>query len=189
MLVSDLLVDPIVELSECNDVVGESLGKLPPRLWPRLLPDLGGELQLDRVNVAAVPGAMNLSDPAAPVVLVIPGSRLSEVDTMLSVIMIQNMMTYRGEGTALYPDLSNIAPRLVSPNKTSSTCSPVLLSREAIEGVDLLNTPSFSSDFVNRYPIIVLFCLPRIPFKGTYVSKSFKIKTHLFTSLYPWKSI
>ena len=170
MLVYDLLVDPIVELSERDDVVGESLGKLPPRLGPRLLPDLGGELQLDRVNVSAVPGAVNLCDPAAPVVLVIPGSRLSEVDMMLSVKMIENLMTYRGEGTALYPDLSNIAPRLVSPNKTSSACSPVLLSREAIEGVDLLNTPSFSSDLVNKYPIIVLFCLPRIPFKERYVS-------------------
>ena len=166
---SDLFGVPIVELSECDDVVGESLGKQPPRLGPRLLPDLGGELQLDRVNVAAVPGAMHLCDPAAPVVLVISGSRLSEVDMMLSVNIIDNMMTYRGEGTALYPDLSNIAPRLVSPNKTSSACCPVLLSREAIEGVDLLNTPSFSSDLVNKYPIIVLFCLPKIQFNRTYV--------------------
>ena len=120
-----LFLNSIVQLCECDDVVGESLCKLPPGLGPRLLPDLGGELQLDRVDVAAVPGAVHLGDPAASVVLVRSRSRLSEVDTVL-VKMIDNMMNYRGEGTALYPDLSNIAPRLVSPNNTSSTCSPVL---------------------------------------------------------------
>ena len=102
--------------------MGKPLCELPPPLWPGLLPDLGGELQLDRVDVAAVPGAVHLGDPAASVVLVIPRSRLSEV----MVKIIKNTMNYRGEGTALYPDLSNIAPRLVSPNNTSSTCSPVL---------------------------------------------------------------
>ena len=88
-----LFRDPIVELSECDDIVGESLGKLPPRLGPRLLPDLGGELQLDRVDVAAVPGAVDLGDPAAPVVLVRPGSRLSEVDTG-SVKMVESIIKY-----------------------------------------------------------------------------------------------
>ena len=58
--------------------MGESLSKLPPGLGARLLPDLGGELQLDRVNVPAVPGAVYLGDPAASVVLVSPGGRLSE---------------------------------------------------------------------------------------------------------------
>ena len=77
------LLDPVIQLSEGDDVVGESLSKLPPGLGPCLLPDLGGELQLDRVNVPAVPGAVHLSDPAASVVLVSPRGRLSEVEIVL----------------------------------------------------------------------------------------------------------
>ena len=61
----------------------ESLSKLPPGLGARLLPNLGGELQLDRVNVPAVPGAVHLGDPAASVVLVSPWGRLSEVEMVL----------------------------------------------------------------------------------------------------------
>ena len=51
------LLDPIIQLGVGDDVVSESLSKLPPSLRSRLLPDLGGELKLDRVNVPAVPRA------------------------------------------------------------------------------------------------------------------------------------
>ena len=51
------LLDSIIQLGVGDDVVGESLSKLPPSLESRLLPDLGGELQLDRVNVPAIPRA------------------------------------------------------------------------------------------------------------------------------------
>ena len=70
--------------------MGESLSKLPPGLGPGLLPDLGGELQLDRVNVPAVPGAVHLGDPAASVVLVSPGGRLSEDELVMDGI-IENL--------------------------------------------------------------------------------------------------
>ena len=80
---TDSLLDSVVQLSEGDDVVGESLSKLPPGLGARLLPDLGGELQLDRVNVPAVPGAVHLGDPAASVVLVSPGCRLSEDELVM----------------------------------------------------------------------------------------------------------
>ena len=52
-----ILLYPIIQLGVGDDVVGESLSKLPPSLESRLLPDLGGELKLDRVNVPAIPGA------------------------------------------------------------------------------------------------------------------------------------
>ena len=58
--------------------MSKPLCELPPPLWPGLLPDLGGELQLDRVDVDAVPGAVDLSDPSTPVILVTAGGWLSE---------------------------------------------------------------------------------------------------------------
>ena len=49
-----------------------------PSSLAALYPDLCWELQLDGINAAAVPGAVDLSYPTASVVFILPWSRLPE---------------------------------------------------------------------------------------------------------------
>ena len=68
----------IIEFHKVDNIVSQFLCKTLPFLLADLLPDLCWKLQLYRINVPAVPGAVDLSYPAASVVFILPGSRLPE---------------------------------------------------------------------------------------------------------------
>ena len=90
----------IIQLHKVHNIVSQFLCKTLPFLLADLKPDLCRKLQLYRINVPAVPGAVNLSYPATSVVFIIPGPRLPKSSTVRSVTF-EKKETNLGDGTAL----------------------------------------------------------------------------------------
>ena len=82
----------IIQLHKVHNIVSQFLCKTLPFLLADLLPDLCRELQLYRINVPAVPGAVDLSYPAASVVFILPGSRLSESTRVISFMLFSQTL-------------------------------------------------------------------------------------------------
>ena len=118
----------IVQFCKCDNIVSQLVREHLPLLLADLGPDLRGELQLDRVDVAAVSGAVDLCYPASAVILVpswewLPAQCTYNITESVTDNIQQSTLfaAHRGDGTALYPAFSNIDPKLESPNKSSST--------------------------------------------------------------------
>ena len=66
----------IVQFCKCDDIMSQLVCEHLPLLLADLGPNLCGELQLDRVDVAAVSGTVDLCYPASAVILVPSWRRL-----------------------------------------------------------------------------------------------------------------
>ena len=90
----------IIQLHKVHNIVSQFLCKTLPFVLADLHPDLSWKLQLYRINVPAVPRAVDLSYPAASVVFILPGSRLPESSRVRSVTRKEKNNDL-GDGTAL----------------------------------------------------------------------------------------
>ena len=66
----------IIHILELFNILGKFHSKLEPFFISCIYPDILRKLQLYSIDDPAIPGAMNLSDPASPLVFILPRVRL-----------------------------------------------------------------------------------------------------------------